>query len=34
MKPDYLGFCIQMALYRPGQYVPSRLEYMVLGMGV
>ena len=33
MRPHYLTFCIQQAIHRPGEYVPSRLEYLVLCAG-
>jgi hypothetical protein len=34
MNPHYLTFCIQQALHRPADYVPTRLEFLVLCMGV
>lgn len=33
MTPHYLTFCIQQALYRPEEYVPSRLAYLVICAG-
>lgn len=30
MAPTYLSYCIEMALYRPAEYVPSRLAYVVM----
>lgn len=32
-SPSYLSFCIQMALGRPGDYVPTRLGYLILCAG-
>lgn len=32
MTPAYLHYCITMALHRSGEYVPSRLVYLVLCM--
>ena len=33
MRPHYLTFCIQQAINRPSEYVPTRLEYIILCMG-